>query len=1051
MDESEGQEFVMAFSGGDARGRHCCRGLLLLSYINPFSHTNESPKGRRFKLDVISQRQKQLNGTTEKLFSSKQQITNNASSNQHEKLTISGDVDSTTRQKCPNLADQQQRHHNHRHNHHQKKNRRLSRELQQERCSSSSSVISTSTNSSVVSFEPKNDDRREYFLPADKFALCFQKALLVGRKLDDKIRLGNSMEKKSENGGMEQTLEFRPQHNNCDGGSALAGGTAKGGESGQRSKSPGGHIINKISNFARGKYRNSLSERQSNAVGSEEKVRKDINRELIRCKEAGEARLDLNSSELVSIPTSIQTLTQLTELFVYKNKLTSLPSELGQLVNLRILGLSENNLSTLPESLSSLKKLETLDLRHNKINEEIPPVVFQMESLETLWLRYNKIKSVSAEIRRLRRLKMMDLRENKITELPATIAELQCLSILLLSSNQLKRIPDEIGQCVQLTQLDLQHNELESLPESIGSLVALKRLGIRYNHLLELPSTLAQCTLLDEFVVESNKLQALPDGILNALPSLKSINLSRNQLSAIPQGGFEQTVSVNVEHNSISKENELTAFPLDFGTWVTITELNVSNNEIHELPLDIDKLINLEVLVLSTNRLKKLPTQIGSLRRLRELDLEENELEAIPSEIGFLTALTKLWIQSNQLTSLPRTIGNLSNLVDFRVGENLLTFIPEEIGHLENLKSLYLNDNPNLHSLPFELVLCSSLEIMSIERCPLSQIPSDIIEGGPSLVIQYLKMHGPYRGTTKDSPLNQQGYSKSQIVSFDRRDKDQRFFFSNKCTDDNADILLRVMGCASNEEVRRFYCYSFNSVDAFHVPYGELLKVVPNVMYYLFVSINLDTHGYSPEMDSTLCLPTFSLSFNRWQRALKCKFNKIRRAPWHNFPAPRAANTFPRYTIRANNPPPFYVIYEDHGYEFLAYVNRIRFNNFFASASLPMISDSKNLLHGYFPLGEEGITLPEDEQVQGCGIPVWVKYLQEKANPKNPVRIRLEGQSFRARFNEAKNRYEIQKVEKVIKECLFDTVKLAHEEDEFAVQLCRLFERGQKIRAGMVP
>uniref|UniRef100_A0A183CAD2 Ricin B-type lectin domain-containing protein n=1 Tax=Globodera pallida TaxID=36090 RepID=A0A183CAD2_GLOPA len=118
----------------------------------------------------------------------------------------------------------------------------------------------------------------------------------------------------------------------------------------------------------------------------------------------------------------------------------------------------------------------------------------------------------------------------------------------------------------------------------------------------------------------------------------------------------------------------------------------------------------------------------------------------------------------------------------------------------------------------------------------------------------------------------------NQIVSFDRcskgqewvrageslvkRDKDQRFFFSNKCTDDNADILIRAMGCVSNEEVRRFYCYSFNSVDTFRVRYGELLKVVPNVMYDLFVSINLDKHGYRPEMDSTLCQPTFSLSFN---------------------------------------------------------------------------------------------------------------------------------------------------------------------------------------------
>jgi leucine-rich repeat protein SHOC2 len=33
------------------------------------------------------------------------------------------------------------------------------------------------------------------------------------------------------------------------------------------------------------------------------------------------------------------------------------------------------------------------------------------------------------------------------------------------------------------------------------------------------------------------------------------------------------------------------------------------------------------------------------------------------------------------------------------------------------------------------LALCSKLEIMSIENCPLSQIPTEIVAGGPSLVI----------------------------------------------------------------------------------------------------------------------------------------------------------------------------------------------------------------------------------------------------------------------------------------------------------------------------
>lgn len=58
------------------------------------------------------------------------------------------------------------------------------------------------------------------------------------------------------------------------------------------------------------------------------------------------------------------------------------------------------------------------------------------------------------------------------------------------------------------------------------------------------------------------------------------------------------------------------------------------------------------------------------------------------------------------------------------------------LGALDALKSLYINDNTSLHNLPFELALCASLEIMSIENCPLSQIPPEITAGGPSLVIQ---------------------------------------------------------------------------------------------------------------------------------------------------------------------------------------------------------------------------------------------------------------------------------------------------------------------------
>ncbi|MED6270687.1 hypothetical protein CHARACLAT_012983 [Characodon lateralis] len=111
----------------------------------------------------------------------------------------------------------------------------------------------------------------------------------------------------------------------------------------------------------------------------------------------------------------------------------------------------------------------------------------------------------------------------------------------------------------------------------------------------------------------------------------------------------------------------------------------------------------------------------------------------------FPVATKKLVLTNNQLTTLPRGIGHLTNLTHLGLGENLLQQLPEEIGTLENLEELYLNDNPNLHSLPFELALCSKLCIMSIENCPLTHLPTQIVAGGPSFIIQFLKMQGPYR------------------------------------------------------------------------------------------------------------------------------------------------------------------------------------------------------------------------------------------------------------------------------------------------------------------
>lgn len=82
----------------------------------------------------------------------------------------------------------------------------------------------------------------------------------------------------------------------------------------------------------------------------------------------------------------------------------------------------------------------------------------------------------------------------------------------------------------------------------------------------------------------------------------------------------------------------------------------------------------------------------------------------------------------------------------------------------------------------------------------------------------------------------------------------------------------------SDEQVRRFYCYDFDSADRVPIPNVELRKLVPNVVYELYVHVNMDFHGYQADQPSELCNPTFTLSFGRWLRPLKGDFNEIGRA-----------------------------------------------------------------------------------------------------------------------------------------------------------------------------
>ncbi|GLD94583.1 hypothetical protein PINS_up003194 [Pythium insidiosum] len=89
---------------------------------------------------------------------------------------------------------------------------------------------------------------------------------------------------------------------------------------------------------------------------------------------------------------SVRDLDELEELDLSEKDLTELPSDLGDVLppNLKTLALEKNQLTTLPDSIGSFTQITELYVRENKL-QSLPPGIGRLEQLESLYLEDNKI------------------------------------------------------------------------------------------------------------------------------------------------------------------------------------------------------------------------------------------------------------------------------------------------------------------------------------------------------------------------------------------------------------------------------------------------------------------------------------------------------------------------------------------------------------------------------------------------------------------------------------------------------------------------------------
>ncbi|CAB3366951.1 Hypothetical predicted protein [Cloeon dipterum] len=297
--------------------------------------------------------------------------------------------------------------------------------------------------------------------------------------------------------------------------------------------------------------------------------------------------------------------------------------------------------------------VKKLDLTGNNITYVATGDMEGLNTLEELNLRKNHLWEIEVgAFAGLENLKILDLDDNYLTEIPQAVVGLPLLKHLSLSNNKIKVIPHGVLQKLpRLLVLELRGNPMTFLhPDAFVGLTFMRKLILSDARNLTIFPNLNGSSSIEILTIERASLQEVPSNLCALTPKLKSLDLSSNELSRIPD---------------LSECKELRI-------------LELSKNQIETVESHpFSALSQLHDLLLSRNKIKHVPQEaFKGLSKLQVLDLEGNGIESIH----------------------PETFIPLTTLEDLNLGNNQFSHLPEQ--GLSNLLHLKTFNNPNLREFP---------------------------------------------------------------------------------------------------------------------------------------------------------------------------------------------------------------------------------------------------------------------------------------------------------------------------------------------------------------
>ncbi|XP_029314181.1 transforming growth factor beta activator LRRC33 [Cottoperca gobio] len=347
------------------------------------------------------------------------------------------------------------------------------------------------------------------------------------------------------------------------------------------------------------------------------------------------------------------------------------------------------------QGLNDTFQLETLDLSHNKLL--FFPFLPNHSHMRNLYLSHNSVSFYE------------HLEDNGT--FPNTTSTVEFYNMKKYTGNVTAKLWDESlhGDISSLEILDLRGNQVQYFPQGfIQKMPALSRLQMCTNCLETLNLTSEQFSgSLYELDVSNNRLNQITadEGTLTALGNLTYLNLSLNDLQWLPSGLFSSLSSlrsVDLSYNNIDiclpEEAEINTDTstacADWKNVASLRQLYLKGCNLKILPSYAFSGLSLTHLELSNNPGLNVQESVQSLSgTLQHLGLGNTHIQDM--DFSRFQSLKSLNISRNSLSHLPPSLVNLDlKVLDLR--DNKLSTIPSGQANAlaQKLHTVFLTGNP---------------------------------------------------------------------------------------------------------------------------------------------------------------------------------------------------------------------------------------------------------------------------------------------------------------------------------------------------------------------